>query len=207
MSKKIVVGISGASGIVYAFRLIDVLCKLKTLKKISNLYTIYTTNAIKVARYELGIDLVRELLNRKCIDGLYSDHDWGSPLASSSSTIGFSAVVVPCSMDVVANLACGLQYRLLERVLYNIMRLGRKIILVIRETPLTTIDLENMLKLSRNGVTILPASPGFYSKPKSIDDLIDFIIGKILDVLDIEHSIYRRWQGFTKESSPHQYPQ
>ena len=207
LSKKIVLGISGASGIVYTLKLIDILCKLKSLDEITSIYIIYTNNAIKVAKYELNIDLVKELLNKKCINGLYSDNDWESHLASSSSTIGYSAVVVPCSMNVVANLANGLQHRLLERALYNIMRLGGKIILVIRETPLSTIDLENLVKLSRNGVIIMPASPGFYIRPKTIEDLIDFIVGKILDVLGIRHSIYKRWQEPSKENSLHQYPQ
>jgi len=207
LSRKIVIGISGASGIVYTLKLIDVLCKLKSLDEIASIYIIYTNNAIKVAKYELNIDLVKELLNKKCIDGLYSDNDWGSHLASSSSTIGYSAVVIPCSMNVVANLANGLQHRLLERALYNIMRLGGKVILVIRETPLSTIDLENLAKLSRHGIIIMPASPGFYTKPKTIEDLIDFIVGKVLDILNIRHNVYRRWQDLSKEDSLHQYLQ
>lgn len=207
MSKKIVLGISGASGIVYALKLVDILCKLKSLNEVSSIYVIYTNNAILVAKYELNIDLVKELSHKKCIDGLYSDNDWESHLASSSSTIGYSAVVVPCSMNVVANLANGLQYRLLERTLYNIMRLGGKILLVIRETPLSTIDLENLLRLSRNGAIIMPASPGFYIRPKTVDDLIDFIVGKILDILGIKHSIYRRWHVLLKEDSLHLYLQ
>lgn len=207
MSKKIVLGISGASGIVYALKLVDVLCKLKSLNEVSSIYVVYTNNATLVAKYELNVDLVKELSHKKCIDGLYSDNDWKSHLASSSSTIGYSAVVVPCSMNVVANLANGLQYRLLERTLYNIMRLGEKVLLVIRETPLSTIDLENLLRLSKNGAIIMPASPGFYIRPKTIEDLIDFIVGKILDILGIKHSIYRRWNVLLKEGSLHLYLQ
>ncbi len=195
MSRRVIVGFSGASGVVYGLRLVNVLCDLRVSGLIDRLYIVYTGNAVKVAHYEINIDLLDILSGRKCIDGLYSDYDWDSPLASSSSTIGYSMAIIPCSMDVVANLAHGIQHRLLERVAYNVMRVGGKIVLVIRETPLTQIDLENLLKLSRSGVVILPASPAFYIKPKSINDLIDFIVGKTLDILGIEHKLYRRWRG------------
>ncbi|MCS7128763.1 MAG: UbiX family flavin prenyltransferase [Sulfolobales archaeon] len=183
MIKGVVVGLSGASGLIYGLKFIEVLCSLKEEGVVEEAYVVYTSGALNVAKYEVKGSLIEVLNGYKCLNGVYSDGDWSSPLASSSNTVGFIGVVIPCSMDVVANLANGLQYRLLERTMYNIIRTGRKLVLVIRETPLTTIDLENMLKLSRMGVVIAPASPGFYLNPKNIDDLANFMTWKVLDII------------------------
>ncbi len=187
----IIVGIGGASGIIYSLRFLEIICNNR--KYFDKVYVIYTNNAVKVAEYEMGIDLVEKIKSMDCIDGIYNSNSWRSPIASSSSTIGYNAVIIPCSMDIVANLAMGLQHRLLERAVYNVARMGGKVVLVIRETPLSTIDLRNLYTLSSNGYIILPASPGFYIKPRTIMDLVDFIVGKVLDLLGIKHGIYRRW--------------
>ncbi|MEM2253150.1 MAG: UbiX family flavin prenyltransferase [Desulfurococcaceae archaeon] len=192
MIKGVVVGLSGASGLIYGLKFIEALCILKKEGVIEEAYVVYTSGALNVAKYEVKGNLIETLSGYKCLNGVYSDEDWSSPLASSNNTVGFTGVVVPCSMDVVANLANGLQHRLLERTMYNIIRTGRKLVLVIRETPLTTIDLENMLKLSRMGVVIAPASPGFYLNPKTIDDLADFMTWKILDIIGVAHK-HPKW--------------
>ncbi len=197
--KGIVVGLSGASGLIYGLKFIEALCSLKKEGVVGEAYVVYTSGALNVAKYEVGGDLVELLSGYECLNGVYSDSDWSSPLASSSNTVEFTGVVAPCSMDVVANLANGIQHRLLERVMYNVVRTGRKLILVIRETPLTTIDLENMLKLSRMGVTIAPASPGFYLNPKTIDDLVNFMTWKILDLIGAEYK-HPRWSSQNKNN-------
>ncbi len=190
---RLIIGVSGASGVRYALKFLEVVCSLASKGVFDRVYLVYTNMADTVSRFEIGVgirDLVRQF---KCVSGVYSDGDWACPLASSSNTVGYDMVVIPCSMDLVSRIAYGMQSRLIERILYNVLRVGRRIVLVIRETPLTTIDLENLLKLSRQGVVILPASPGFYTKPKTIDDLLLFICSKVLDTLGIEHGLPTKW--------------
>jgi 4-hydroxy-3-polyprenylbenzoate decarboxylase len=118
--------------------------------------------------------------------------DIGASIASGSYlTAGM--VVVPCSMGTLANIASGSSRNLLERTADVMLKEGRPLILVPRETPLHAIHLENLLKLSRMGVAIVPAMPAFYHMPTSIDDLVDFMVGKLLDRMGIEHGLFRRW--------------
>ena len=102
-------------------------------------------------------------------------------------------IVIPCSMGTLSGIAHGASGNLLERSADVMIKEGRKLVLVPRETPLNAIHLENMLKLSKLGVKILPAMPGYYQKPKTMDDLVNFVVGKALDSLDISHSLFRRW--------------
>ncbi len=189
---RLLIGLTGASGIKYGLRLIEQCSLLK--KKYSGIDIVYTEGAVRVARYEEDIDLENYLGRIDCIDTIYGENDWGSPLASSSSLTGYDAVVVPTSLNTLAKLANSIQDNLLLRSVSSIIRIGGKTILVVRETPLSTIDLWNMYKLSLEGVVIMPASPGFYIKPRDVDDLVYFIVGKILDQLGIEHELYPRWQ-------------
>jgi len=102
-------------------------------------------------------------------------------------------IVVPCSMGTAGRIAAGLSGNLLERVADVMLKERRQLIMVPRETPFNTIHLENLLRLSRAGAIILPAMPGFYHGPKSMDDLVDFVVGKVLDQLKVEHSLFTRW--------------
>ena len=104
-------------------------------------------------------------------------------------------IVCPCSMGTLARIASGASGNLVERAADCVMKEGGRLVLVPRETPLNAIHLENMLKLARLGVTVLPAMPAFYHKPKTIEDMVDFVVGKILDSLGIENDLYKRWKG------------
>ncbi|MEM1951274.1 MAG: UbiX family flavin prenyltransferase, partial [Candidatus Nitrosocaldus sp.] len=102
---------------------------------------------------------------------------------------------IPCSMKTLASIALGLDDTLIARAAIVAMKESRRLVLVPRETPLTAVHIEHMLKLARLGVVILPAMPGFYHRPKSIDDLINHIVGKVLDQFGIEHNLFKRWEG------------
>ncbi len=123
---------------------------------------------------------------------VYGKEQWSSPVASGSGA-SRAMVVCPCTSAMLSAVAAGASSSLMERAADVVIKEQRKLILVHRETPLSAIHLENMLKLARLGVTILPANPGFYQEPKTIDDLVDFIVARILDHLEIEHTLLPRW--------------
>ncbi len=123
---------------------------------------------------------------------VYGKEQWSSPVASGSGA-SRAMVVCPCTSAMLSAVATGASSSLMERAADVAIKEQRKLILVHRETPVSAIHLENMLKLARLGVTILPANPGFYQEPKTIDDLIDFIVARILDHLEIEHTLLPRW--------------
>ncbi|MDP8011200.1 MAG: UbiX family flavin prenyltransferase [Thermoplasmata archaeon] len=177
---KIIIGVTGASGISYALRLIDLLKEEK--------YLIITENAKKIMKYETGMDY--KILEKK-VKKIYDDNDLFAPVASGSTKFD-AFVVIPASMNTIAKFAGGISDTLITRVFSVSLKEKRKIIIVPRETPLNSINLENMKKLSDLGVVVMPASPGFYLKPKTIDDLLDFIVFRILDHLGIEGD-YPRW--------------
>lgn len=182
---RAVIGISGASGAIYGVKLIDVLNK-----KGIDVYTIITKNGLEILRSECGENIISKL--KISSKGFYHEEEWSAPMASSSWVFDFM-IIAPCSVKTLAAISHGLSINLLIRAALNAIRMGKKLVLVIRETPLSVFDLENALKVAKVGVTILPASPGFYHNPKDIDDLINFIVGKVLDVLDIDHNLYKRW--------------
>jgi len=191
LEKGLIIGISGASGTIYARRLIAYDDLLR--KKYDRIYVIETGYARKIAAYEIGYP-VSTYAKKKGIP-VFSEEDMDSPLASSSNLVNHDMVIVPCSLNTAAKLSHGIQDNLLLRTASSIIRMKQKLVLVIRETPLSLIDLANLYKLAETGAIILPASPGFYHKPKELKDIIDFIVGKILDVLGIEHSVYPRWKA------------
>ncbi|AOT69625.1 UbiX family flavin prenyltransferase [Geosporobacter ferrireducens] len=190
--KKIVVGITGASGSIYAKVLIEEL-----LKRGIYTHVIFTDNGKKVMQYETSLDIEKwmKLLKEKYnhikaedINNLFS--------GVASGSYKFDAVIVlPCSMGTLAEISNGLSKNLLCRVADVALKENRKLVIVPRETPLNAIHLENMLKLSKLGVTILPAIPGFYHKPETLDDLVNFVVGKILDNLSIENELFKKWEG------------
>jgi len=184
--RKIVVAITGASGIIYGIRLVE------ELLRTSEVYLIVTDNAKTVAKYEGVHERLNELVEKV---KTYSEHDMDCTIASSSFNQD-AMIIAPCSMKTLAGIASGYSENLVLRVAENTLRLKRPLILVIRETPLNTIHILNMLKVSLAGAVILPASPAFYNRPKSIDDIINFIVGKVLDVLKIHHKLYKKWQTY-----------
>ena len=133
-------------------------------------------------RHQVGADQLR----------VYGRQDWSAPAASGSHTAQ-AMVVCPCTAGSLAAIAAGMSENLIHRAADVMLKEQRKLILVPREMPFSAIHLENMLKLARLGVTIMPPNPGFYNKPQSIDDLVDFVVARILDHLQIEHNLQPRW--------------
>lgn len=186
--ERLIVGLSGASGVLYGIRMLEV---LKDLGIESDL--IMTDMAGKMIQIETNHheeDVIR-LATRS-----HDSFDFTSPLASGGYR-SLGMVVIPCSMKTMAGIACGFADNLLLRAADCTLKERRPLVLVPRETPLNTIQIRNMLTLSEAGVTILPASPGFYHRPETIGDLIDHIIGKSLDLFGIDHNLYTRWRGGT----------
>ncbi len=183
---KLVIAITGASGAIYPLRL------LKFLKeKDIETFLIISRPAEEIIHHELRID--KKDLERYASES-YDIDDLSAPL-SSGSQIFDAMIIIPCSMNTVSAIATGNSNNLIRRTADVALKEGRKLILVTRETPINAIHLENLLKLSRLNVTILPACPAFYHKPKNVDELVDFIIGRVLSQLGIEHNIYEPWKG------------
>ena len=183
---KIVVGITGASGSIYALRLIDVLKEAG-----HEVHAVVTDSGWQVLEYECGLKKA-DLLAR--VDVLYDNANVGAAIASGSFKVD-AMVVLPCSMKTVASIAHSMSDNLLTRAADVMLKEGRKLVLVPRETPMHAIHLENLLKLAQLGVKIVPAAPGFYHRPKTIADLVDMLVGKICDQLGVEAELFPRWQG------------
>lgn len=187
--KKIVVGITGASGSIYAKRLIEELAKKDFL-----VHVIATDKGKQVFKYELSLDLKLWISELKYPNVKLEDNqNLFAGVASGSH--GFDAVIVmPCSMGTLAEISHGLSRNLLCRAADVALKEGRKLIIVPRETPFNTIHLENMCRLSKVGATIIPAMPGFYHHPQTLEDLVDFVVGKVLSYLNIEHQLFNKWE-------------
>lgn len=182
---KLIVAITGASGMMYSLRLLEVL-KIKEIKT----YAIISKPAEKIMEYELGID--RKVLS-KYTSKLYEIDDLSASISSGSQPFD-GMIIIPCSMNTIAAIANGYANNLIRRTADVAIKEKRKLVLVPRETPLNAIHLENLLKLARLDVSIVPACPAFYHKPKNIDQLIDFIVGRVLSQLKIDHSLYDPWK-------------
>ena len=189
--KKIVVGITGASGSIYAKRMIEVLVEQGIL-----VHVIATDTGKKVFNYELSLNLedwITEMQQQYSNLKLEDNNNLFAGVASGS--YGFDAVIIlPCSMGTMAEISHGLSSNLLCRAADVALKESRPLIIVPRETPLNTIHLENMCRLSKVGATIIPAMPGFYHHPQTMDDLINFVVGKILSYLQIEHELFKKWE-------------
>lgn len=195
--KKVFVALTGASGSVYGLRLVEQLC----LSGIAVTFTA-SDSGTQVCREETGLDLSgdppraaeRLYAHLEVATGLEMVHpdDMFCPAASGSAAPD-AMVVAPCSMGTLARIAGGISGNLIERAADVMIKERRPLLLVPRETPLSTLHLENMLRLSRIGVQIIPAMPAFYHGPDSVIDMVDFVVGKVLDQLDVEHELYRRW--------------
>lgn len=187
--KKYIIGITGASGSIYGIRLAEEILKLG-----NEVYLVVTQNGQKVMEYETGYSL-QDTLKRLSGTGsinLCDINDMFAPIASGSFKIEGMAVI-PCSMSALGRISNGISLNLLDRAADVCIKEKRRLVLVPRETPFSTIHLENMLNLSKCGVDILPAAPGFYNRPNSIEDMVNFIVGKALEHLCIENGLYKKW--------------
>lgn len=194
--RHFVVAITGASGSVYGLRLISEL--LRSGERVS---LILTSAGRQVLNHETGLEWsaeikvqrqqVQEYFASIAVDCLAIDDFWAG--AASGSAAADAMIVAPCSMGTLGRIAAGLSGNLLERAADVMLKERRRLLLVPRETPFNNIHLENLLRLSQAGAVILPAMPGFYHGPETIEDLVDFVVGKILDQLDVQHSLFTRW--------------
>ncbi|MCQ4345551.1 MAG: UbiX family flavin prenyltransferase [Sulfolobaceae archaeon] len=185
--KKAVVAITGASGVIYGVRTAQAL-----KERGFDVDVVVSFEAEKVSIYECGESLFEMLKGFR----VYRENEIEAPPSSSSylaKTVG--VVVSPCSTKTLALIAHGIAQDLISRAALAALRIKKRLVLVIRETPLGEIELENALKVARAGGIILPASPGFYNNPKGLRDVINFIVGKTLDALGVENDLYRRWEG------------
>jgi flavin prenyltransferase len=191
---NVFLGITGASGAPYAARLVSSLAAAGC-----ELGICISSAGYQVLGTELygDPDLPRENIGARLVEGvegatIYEEKDYSAPYASGSAKVD-GYVICPCSMATVGTIAAGAMANLVHRAASVALKEERKLVLVPRETPLSTIHLENLLRLRNAGATILFAAPGFYNAPQTIDDLIEFVVGRCLDQLGIENRLTRRW--------------
>lgn len=182
---KIVIGFSGASGIIYGIRLLEILHSI-------NIQTYLIISEWAKKNIEIETDKTLEYV--KSLSSVNYDNIKLDASVSSGSFLHDGMVIVPCSMKSLSSIANGYDDTLISRAASVTLKESRKLIIVPRETPLSRIHLENMIKLQEAGAIILPAMPGFYHKPSTIDEIIDHLVGKILDQLKIEHDLFKRWK-------------
>jgi 4-hydroxy-3-polyprenylbenzoate decarboxylase len=196
--RTIALAFTGASGLPYGLRLLEAL-----LAADCRVWLMVSQAAQIVAKQELGLVLpaqpqaVQRLLAERFAvrEGqlaVFGTQDWNAPLASGSNPPE-AYVICPCSMGTLAKVAAGMADDLIARAADVVLKEGRKLVLVPRETPFSAIHLENMLRLTRAGAVVLPPNPGFYHRPESVQDLVDFVVARILDQLDISHGLMQRW--------------
>jgi len=182
---KIVIGFSGASGIIYGIRLLEVLHSI-------NIQTYLIIS--EWAKKNIVIETPKTLEYVKSLSSVNYDNSKLDASVSSGSFLHDGMVIVPCSMKSLSSIANGYDDTLISRAASVTLKESRKLILVPRETPLSRIHLENMIKVQEAGAIILPAMPGFYHNPSSIDQIVDHLVGKILDQLKIKHELFKRWK-------------
>ncbi len=203
-SKTITVAFTGASGMPYGMRLLE--CLIGAGARVQLLYS---QVAQVVAKQELDLTLParpaeveQDFTARfQAAPGqlrVFGREEWFAPIASGSNPPD-AMVICPCSMGTLAALAAGLAQNLIERAADVVIKEGRKLVLVPRETPFSAIHLENMLRLARAGVVILPANPAFYHHPQTVQELVDFVVARVLDQLGIAHGLMRRWGSEPRE--------
>ena len=197
-SQTVTIAITGASGAQYGLRLTECLIAqgLRVYLMVSKAaqIVIATETDIKLpAQAAKMAQFLAEKFNAKPGQiEVFGKEDWMSPVASGSGSPS-QMVVCPCSTGTLSAIACGASNNLIERAADVALKERRKLILVPRETPYSEIHLEHMLKLTRMGAVIMPASPGFYHQPQTLDDLVDFIVARILDHLGVEQKLVERW--------------
>jgi 4-hydroxy-3-polyprenylbenzoate decarboxylase len=181
---RLVVGITGSSGVIYGIKLLEALLKIKIETHL--IISKWGQRNVQIET-DKSVEFVKSLASR-----YYNNDDMAAPISSGSfKTDGMA--IVPCSMKTLSSIANGYDDNLISRAAGVCIKESRRLVIVPRETPLSKIHLQNMIMLSDIGVIVLPAMPGFYQRPKSMNDLITHIAGKIMDQFGIEHNIYRRW--------------
>lgn len=184
MYLRLIIGITGSTGVIYGIRMLEVLKKLGI-----ETHLIMSDWAIKC----IGMETNHSVEYVKSLATITSDEKNMASSVSSGTHKVDGMIVIPCSMKTLSSIANGYDETLVARAAGVTIKESRKLVLMARETPLSAIHLENMLKLSRLGVVILPPVTEFYTKPKTIDDIINHGIGKCLDQFDVEHNLYTRW--------------
>jgi len=188
--RQIILAVTGASGAPYAQRLAQ-----RLVEQDLHLHLVVSPHGRELLASELGIRklTVESMVGRPAENvTLYSYRDVGARIASGSF-LTHGMVICPASSNTLAAVAAGLGDNLITRAAMVTLKEARRLILVPRETPLSAIELENMLRLSRAGAIVCPASPGFYMHPHTIDDLLDFVVGRVLDLLGLPHDLHTRW--------------
>ncbi len=206
MSRTICLAFTGASGMPYGVRLLECLlaagCRVQLL---------YSQVAQVVARQEMALELPARASEAQtslrerfaALPGsldVYGREEWFAPVASGSNPPE-AMIVCPCTMGTLASIAQGLASNLIERAADVVLKEGRKLVLVPRETPFSAIHLENMLRLARAGAVILPPNPGFSHHPQNVGDLVDFVVARILDQVAVPHSLMQRWGDQAESAS------
>lgn len=192
--RPIVVAITGASGAPYAVRLLESLVRAKR-----PIQLIVSSHGLRLLDTELGIGTIDALRDKVGGDWarhvtVFDDGDRGAAPASGSA-LSAGMVICPCSMGTLSAISAGASRSLVERAADVTLKERRTLVLVPRETPLSEIHLENMLRVTRAGAIVMPAAPGFYHRPRSVGDLVDFIVARVLDHLGVEHDLVARWSG------------
>ncbi|MCA3129900.1 MAG: flavin prenyltransferase UbiX [Betaproteobacteria bacterium] len=196
--RTVAVALTGASGMAYGIRLLEQL-----LRGGARVWLIYSQVAQVVARQELDLKLPAQPREAQrhfteafgAAEGqleVFGREDWFAPLASGSNPAD-AMVICPCSMGTLAAIAAGLADTLIERAADVMLKESRRLVLVPRETPFSAIHLENMLRLQRAGAIVLPANPGFYHQPRSVQEIVDFVVARVLDQIGMPHDLVRRW--------------
>lgn len=187
------IGLTGASGSIYGVRLIRELALRE-----HHVDVVITNAGKKVMEEELGAagqKAIEKLLfsSKRERVRVWENDDFTAPFMSGSNAYE-AVVIIPCSVGKLGAIASGISSNLLERMADVALKERRQLILVVRETPLSLIHLKNMVKVTRAGAQILPAMPAFYHHPKTIDDMVDFVVGKVLNLLRIEHDLFKGWR-------------
>lgn len=189
----VVLAITGASGAPYAVRLLEVLAQARV-----PVWLIVSLHGFRLLDAECGIADIKAL--EKATGGdwssvtVYSDEDRGAlPASGSQRTRGM--VICPCSMGTVAAIAAGTSRSLVERAADVTLKERRRLLLVPRETPLSLVHLRNLVSVTEAGATVIPAAPGFYHRPRAVSELVDFVVQRVLDHLELDIAIARRWEG------------
>lgn len=207
--RTVTLAFTGASGMPYGVRLLECLIRSGT-----RVYLLYSQVAQIVARQEMDLKLPARpaeagqfFASRFAAQPgqlqVFGREEWFAPVASGSNPAD-AMVVCPCTMGTLAAIAAGLSDNLIARAADVMLKESRKLILVPRETPLSAIHLENMLRLVRAGAVILPANPGFYHHPRNVGDLVDFVVARVLDQLGIAHELMPRWGEGASNPGPEQ---
>lgn len=200
VARPLVVAVTGASGAPYAVRLLRALVGAER-----PVWLIVSAHGFRLLETEVGLASLEALREEIGAEGwdrwvtVFDDRDRGArPASGSARTAGM--VICPCSMGTLAAVSQGTSRSLVERAADVALKERRPLLLVTREMPLSAVHLENMLRVTRAGAVVLPAAPGFYHRPTGIDDLVDFVVARVLDLLDVDHAVGRRWgEGETGE--------